>query len=68
MSDSETESDDLTEMGNARARLVNMRGKSTVKEGRIGKIKTIEKCNEEGCGNAKEFKGDRPGLKMLIFM
>lgn len=52
----------------ARARLVNMRGKSTVKEGRIVKIKNNEKSNEEGCGNAKEFKGNRPGLKMLIFI
>lgn len=66
MSDSETESDDLTEMCNAR--LVNMRGKSTVKEGRKEKIKNNEKCNEEGCGNAKEFKGDRPGLKKLILI
>lgn len=61
LSDSETESDDLSEIFDARARLTNKRGKSTAKQSRKGKRNNKEKRNEEGC--AKALKED-PGLKI----
>lgn len=61
LSDSETESDDQSEIFDARAQLTNKRGKSTAKQSRKGKRNNKEKRNEEG--GAKALKED-PGLKI----
>ncbi|PRQ59162.1 putative protein RDM1 [Rosa chinensis] len=61
MSDSETDSDDLSEMCNARVGLSKKRGKSTVNEGRKVKINKKKKSNE-GPGIAKE---DQPELHVV---
>lgn len=65
MSDSETESDDLSEHFKAQTSLIKRWGKRIAKEGSKSKRKNKEKGNEGRRGSAKALKED-PGSKMLI--
>lgn len=67
MSDSETESDDLSEHVKDQTPLIKRWGKRIAKEGSESKREKKEKINEGRRGSAKALKED-PGSKMLVFI